>query len=92
MERGVLVTVLTLEPDSCLENQQARQESYIALLRQAGIYVYTKKSLAVRYCVIDHELIWYGDMKLLSNVKKDQMMLRYIDARSANELIELSSE
>lgn len=92
MERGVLVTVLTLEPDSCLENQQARQESYIALLKQAGIYVYTKQSLAVRYCVIDHELIWYGDMNLLSNVKKDQMMLRYIDARSANELIELSND
>ena len=92
MERGVLVTVLCLEPDCCLENQQARQENYIALLKQAGINVYPKKSLAIRYCVIDHELIWYGDMNLLSNVKKDQMMLRYMDARSANELLELTKE
>lgn len=90
MERGVIITVLCLNPDKCIEDQQERQSQYIGMLKQAGIIVHTYDVIPVRYCVIDSQLIWYGDMNLLSNVKKDQVMLRYSDAHSASELLALS--
>ena len=90
MERGVIITVLCLDPDKCIEDQQERQSQYIGILKQAGIIVHTYDVIPVRYCVIDSQLIWYGDMNLLSNVKKDQVMLRYSDAHSASELLALS--
>ena len=90
MERGVIITVLCLNPDKCIEDQQERQSQYIGMLKQAGVIVHSYNVIPVRYCVIDSQLIWYGDMNLLSNVKKDQVMLRYSDAHSASELLALS--
>lgn len=91
MERGVFITVLCLDPHQCIKEQQERQEQYISILKQSGIIVHTYSCINVRYCVIDQELIWYGDMNLLSNIKKDQVMLRYSDAHSASELLALSA-
>lgn len=90
MERGVIITLLCLDPHQCKGEQQERQEQYIAMLKQSGIIVNVYSCINVRYCVIDQELIWYGDMNLLSNIKKDQVMLRYSDSHSASELLELS--
>ena len=53
----------------------------------AGIKVMFVDSIPSRYAVIDKEILWYGSMNLVSNIKEDDDEMRIVNRNVAKALI-----
>ena len=56
-------------------------------LIMAGINVSFVDSIPSRYAVIDKEILWYGSMNLVSNIKEDDDEMRIVNRNVAKALI-----
>ncbi len=84
---GVEVTVLTLDADSYPEAAREQNRHLQEYLIQKGIHVRTYPFLYYHFAVIDEEIVWYGDMNLLSTPKPEDTMLRLESKELAQELL-----
>ncbi len=84
---GVEVTVLTQDADSYPEAAQEQSKQLQESLMQKGIHVRTYPFLYYHFAVIDEEIVWYGDMNLLSAPKPEDTMLRLESRELAQELL-----
>lgn len=89
MENGISITVYCLDSNACKKNQIEYQQDAINLLIKEGINIKAENNLDLRSCIIDDDVIWYGDINLLNDPFPDQVVLRYKDSRAASELLEL---
>ena len=54
----------------------------------AGIKLLFVDYIPSRYAVIDKEILWYGSMNLVSNIKEDDDEMRIVSKSVAQKLIE----
>ena len=54
----------------------------------AGIKVLFADGIPSRYAVIDKEILWYGSLSLVSNIKEDDDEMRIVNRSVAKALIE----
>lgn len=54
----------------------------------AGIKVVFVDHIPSKYAVIDKEILWYGSMNLLSNIKEDDDEMRIVNGNVARALVE----
>lgn len=57
-------------------------------LKMAGIKILFVDYIPSRYAVIDKEILWYGSMNLVSNIKEDDDEMRIISKSVAQNLVE----
>lgn len=57
-------------------------------LKENAIHVVVSPSLYGHYAIIDKEMIWYGNMNLLSNVKEQDYMMRISHQQLVYELLQ----
>lgn len=84
---GVAVTIHTRPPENYLPEQRAAIAQSIALLASRKITVDTKNNLRHRYAVIDHSIVWYGNINYLSYSGRDSNALRFESPDTAGELL-----
>lgn len=84
---GVAVTIHTRPPESYLPEQRVTIAQSIALLASRKITVDTKDDLQHRYVVIDHSIVWYGNINYLSYSGRDANALRFESPDTAGELL-----
>lgn len=84
---GVAVTIHTRPPENYLPEQRAAIAQSIALLASRKITVDTKNNLRHRYAVIDHSIVWYGNINYLSYSGRDASALRFESPDTAGELL-----
>ena len=60
------------------------------LLNNNGFYLYLVKERCERYAVIDDEIIWYGNINLLSNEHEDESIMRVVSKEIASEILEMT--
>ncbi len=84
---GVEVTVLTMDADSYPEAAQEQSKQLQESLMQKGIHVRTYPFLYYHFAVVDEEIVWYGNMNLLSTPKPEDSMLRLESKDLAQELL-----
>lgn len=89
-ENGVDVTIVTCEPDSYGYGDSAFWMQLHDEMRNAGFYIKTVEDTCEHFAVIDQELVWYGNMNLLSKEKIEDSMMRVIGKEIAAELMELA--
>ena len=65
-----------------------RIENIHKRLNMAGIKVLFADYIPSRYAVIDKEILWYGSMNLVSNIKEDDDEMRIVSRSVAKALIE----
>ena len=89
-EAGVLVTVITLNPES--QGFEDVIELYILIdeMRQNGIFVRLTEENSEHYAVIDHKLVWHGGMNLLGKADAWDNLIRVENVQAASELLEMS--
>ena len=58
--------------------------------RRSGISVKKTCEEAEHYAVIDHEIVWYGSMNLLSKEDADDNLMRVCSREIAAELLEIT--
>lgn len=89
-ESGVVVTVVTLQPERYPENRIDKTKQLIDILIKAGISVKLLPVMHEHYAVMDQEIVWYGSMNLLSAEKEDDNLMRVESKEIARELIEIT--
>ncbi len=88
-KRGVAIIVFSLSPEAYPEDGREHHGELLERLTSAGICVKTQNHCYERYAVIDHSLVWYGSMNLLSRGREDDSLMRIVSPSIAEELVEL---
>ena len=91
-EAGVLVTVITLDPEC--EGFEDTIELHILIdeMRQNGIFVRLTEEESEHYAVIDRKLVWHGGMNLLGKADVWDNLIRVESVQAAGELLEMGVE
>ena len=86
-ERGVNISILTLDPTSYVESLQTRIRKCIEALSAVGILVRTKERMHEHFAIIDARIVWYGNVNFLSKVREEDNLMRIESEEIAQELM-----
>lgn len=87
---GTQITVVTLAPDSYEYGDAAYWMQLHEDMRRAGFYIKTVDESCERFAIIDQEVVWYGNIHLLSSSSVENSMMRVTSKEIATELMELT--
>lgn len=87
LRENVSITILTLDPTTYPQNMIEKTDRLIQSLTKNAINVITSSSLYKYYAIIDKEIVWYGHMNLLSNIKVHDHMMRIQNHQLIYELL-----
>ena len=88
-ELGVEVTIVTWHPDAYKYGKDDVRMELMERLRKAGFEIRLVEETCEHYAVIDNEIVWYGSVNLLSNVKEEDSLMRVKSKEIAQELLEM---
>lgn len=91
-EVGVKVTIVTRHPDTCKYGRSETRMELLEELRTAGfeIKLVEEEDSFEHYSVIDNEIVWYGNMNLLSKEDAEDNLMRVCSKAIAAELLEMT--
>ena len=82
------ISLITYPASHYSDDIKDRIENIHNRLNMAGIKVSFADYIPSRYAVIDKEILWYGSMNLVSNIKEDDDEMRIVSRSVAKALIE----
>ena len=82
------ISLITYPASHYSDDIKDRIENIHNRLNMAGIKVSFVDYIPSRYAVIDKEILWYGSMNLVSNIKEDDDEMRIVSKSVAKALIE----
>lgn len=86
--KGTNITLITYPSSRYSDDIKGRIEKIHNKLIMAGIKGLFVDSIPSRYAVIDKEILWYGSMNLVSNIKEDDDEMRLVNRSVAKALID----
>lgn len=89
-EKGVKVTVITLNPDNSMYGNAAVYYELICEMQGVGITVVEKEEIDEHFAVIDNQIVWHGGMNLLGKEDVWDNLMRIKNVEVAAELLEIS--
>lgn len=89
-EAGVKIFIVTWKPDSYGYGDSAYWQDLHEQIRRAGFEMNLVEDYCEHYCVIDHEVVWYGSMNFLGKEDAEDNLMRVEDAKIADELLEIT--
>ena len=89
-EAGVLVTIITLDPESAGFEDVIELHILIDEMRKNGIFVRLTEEESEHYAVIDRKMVWHGGMNLLGKADAWDNLIRVENVQAASELLEMS--
>ena len=87
---GVEITIITLEPDLYRFGDAGYWMQLHEEMRQAGFYMKTVEDTCEHFAIVDQEIVWYGSINLLANIKEKDSMMRVLSKEIATELMEVT--
>lgn len=91
-ESGVLITVITVNPDLIGYGDTIELHILIDEMRKVGICVHVTEEECEHYAVIDRKLVWHGGMNLLGKVDVYDNLIRVENEQVAAELLEMTDD
>ncbi len=89
-ESGLKVTIVTWHPDAYMYGRDDVRMELMERLRKAGFEICLMEDSCEHYAVIDHEIVWYGSMNLLSKEDAEDNLMRVCSKEIAAELLEMT--
>lgn len=89
-EAGIKISIVTWKPDSYGYGDSAYWQELQEQMRKAGFEMNLVEDYCEHYCIIDHEVVWYGSMNFLGKEDAEDNLMRIADAKIANELLEMT--
>ncbi len=86
--KSASISLITYPVTHYSDDIKGRIEKIHNKLIMAGIKVLFADGIPSRYAVIDKEILWYGSMSLVSNIKEDDDEMRIVNRSVAKALIE----
>ena len=88
VNKGSVVSIITYPSSHYSDDIKDRIGKIHNKLMMAGIRTKFANRIPSKYAVIDKEVIWYGSMNLVSNIKEEDDEMRLINRSVAKALIE----
>lgn len=85
--KSASISLITYPVTHYSDDIKGRIEKIHNKLIMAGIKVLFADGIPSRYAVIDKEILWYGSMSLVSNIKEDDDEMRIVNRSVAKALI-----
>lgn len=89
-EAGIKIVIVTWKPDSYGYGDSAYWLELQERMRKAGFEINLVEDYCEHYCIIDHQIVWYGSMNFLGKEDAEDNLMRISDRKIANELLELT--
>ena len=89
-EMGVRAVVLTWHPDAYIYGRDEVRKGLLDRLYKAGFEIRLVKESCRHFAVIDHQIVWYGSVNLLSKEDTEDNIMRVDSRQIAAELLELT--
>lgn len=89
-EKGVSVTVITMNPEDTLFGNTSVCYDLINEMEAVGITVIFRTEIDEHFAVIDNEIVWHGGMNLLGKEDVWDNLMRIKNADVAAELLEIA--
>lgn len=91
-EAGLKVAIVTRHPDFCKYGRSEVRMGLLEKIRKAGaqIWLVEQEDSFEHYAVIDNEIVWYGNMNLLSKEDAEDNLMRVCSKAIAAELLEMT--
>lgn len=87
LSKNVRVIVVTRPPDDPSPKNQSALHEHLDLLKTAGAHMVFKANIHQKFAIMDHRLVWYGSINLLSFGHSEESMMRLESPNIAFELI-----
>ncbi len=86
LERGVVITVVTRPAGDFDEKRKVPLERAFDTLKGAGVHLEFRSCIHQKFAVIDHKIVWYGSVNLLSFGASRESIMRLVSGNIACEL------
>ena len=87
LEKQVKITIITRPVEDFGERKKTVLGSIFKILEKVGIRLLFKSNIHQKFAIIDHKIIWYGSINLLSFGYSEESIMRLTSGNIANELI-----
>ena len=88
--RGVRVIILTWKMDFDRYGSSEARAYLLEELRRAGFDLRLLEDLTEHFAVIDKNILWYGSMNFLGKEDAEDNLMRIVNSKAAEELLELT--
>ena len=89
-ERGIKIVIVTWKPDCYGYGDSVYWQEQQERMRKAGFEMNLVEDYCEHYCVIDRQVVWYGSMNFLGKEDAEDNLMRIVDGKVANELLEMT--
>jgi len=89
-ERGVHVTVITMNPEDAMFGNTSVLRELVHEMEMVGIRVVLQAEVDEHFAVIDNLIVWHGGMNLLGKADAWDNLMRIKNADVAAELLEIA--
>ena len=89
-EAGIKIVIVTWKPDCYGYGDSAYWQEVQEQMRKAGFEMNLVEDYCEHYCIIDHQVVWYGSMNFLGKEDAEDNLMRIADGKVANELLEMT--
>ena len=88
-EKGIKITIVTRHLETYAPKWREYRVKLLKLLHNNGFHVETSNGSCKQCAVIDNEIVWYGNVNLLSEAKQEDNIMRVESKEIAAELLEI---
>lgn len=89
-EAGIKIVIVTWKPDCYGYGDSAYWQELQEQMRKAGFEMNLVEDYCEHYCIIDHQVVWYGSMNFLGKEDAEDNLMRIADGKIAEELLEMT--
>lgn len=89
-ESGIKTVIVTWQPDSYGYGDSTYWQELQEQMRRAGFEMNLVEDYCEHYCIIDRKVVWYGSMNFLGKEDAEDNLMRIVDAKIADELLEMT--
>ena len=89
-EAGIKIVIVTWKPDCYGYGDSAYWQELQEQMRKAGFEMNLVEDYCEHYCIIDHQVVWYGSINFLGKEDAEDNLMRIADGKIANELLEMT--
>ena len=88
VDKNIKITVITRPAAEYENKKQSEILQLIAAMEHSGIKVVSKEGIHQKFIIMDHRIVWYGSLNLLSYGKNsEETMMRFENRDIAQELL-----
>ena len=87
LNKGTTISLITYPSFKYSDDIKAKIENIHNKIKMSGINVMFADYIPSRYVVIDKEILWYGSMNFVSNIKEDDDEMRIVNKSVAKALV-----